>query len=623
MDRPSTQAGARVLMDRYVLLQVMGAGGAGVVWRAHDRVLDRVVAVKLLHGEVAHDEATAARFRAEAAAAAKLTHPNAVVIYDIGRDGGDDYFVMEFVEGVTLADLLDDGPLPPTVAASLGAQVGRALGVAHARGLVHRDVKPANVLISLDGVAKVADFGIARALGEVAARLTVPGQVMGTARYLAPEQLRDQRIDPRADVYALGLVLHEALTGQPPFGTGTMAELASRRLVDPIGRVRDHRPEVSASLDEAIARATATDPDERFVDGAQFAAVLGRESAAGATLMLAERVRRARASRSQQAVASTTPITPTSATGQLGGGRGSHPPGDASSDDPDATVAFTPEPHRTDDGELRPGRRDGGRADEAHDVVDDVVVWEASVPQAAGHAKQEPVDRVGVGADGHERPVSTPTGTGASGRWAGRRSAMVALIVLVVVVGIAGAMTFLDEQDLPVQEPIEVPEPLDPAPAEADQDPVPLEIVAAGDHDPFGSGQEHPDDVPNIFDDDPGTQWQTQRYRGNPQLGGLKPGVGVWVDVGHTAALTEVRVATADPGADLTVYVGDGPPADGVEPGRWGTEVASVSGTEPEQQIAIDDGPPGRVVLLWFTSLPPAGDGEFRATVSEVAVFGT
>lgn len=298
----------QVLDDRYVLLDQLGTGGAGAVWRAHDQVLDRTVAVKLLHEDLARDHETAARFRAEGAAAAKLTHPNAVIVYDIGHTEGCDYLVMELVEGGTLGDVLDQGPLPPGVAAAVGAQVGRALGTAHGRGLVHRDVKPANVLITRDGAAKVADFGIARALGEATTRLTTPGHVVGTARYLAPEQLRDQPVDGRADVYALGLMLHQAVTGALPFGEGTAAEVAARRLVaDGLPRPSSLAAGVPAALDAVIVRATAIDPEDRYADGAALAAALAPFAAPQAATELAARIRRIR----RDPVHTTAPITPT------------------------------------------------------------------------------------------------------------------------------------------------------------------------------------------------------------------------------------------------------------------------------------------------------------------------
>lgn len=263
-----------VLGDRYRLQQRLGSGGAGVVWRAHDHVLEREVAVKLLHAELAHDTVAAARFRSEASSAAKLTHPNAVMIYDIGRDGERDFLVMELVDGPSLEDLLVRAPMEAGLVAHLGAAVAGALGMAHRRGLLHRDVKPANVLLTRDGVPKVADFGIARALGVATSRLTLPGSVMGTARYLAPEQLVDGPLDGRVDVYALGLVLHEALTGRAPWGDGSAVEIASRRLSGDLPPASADRPELPPALDAVVARATRLDADERFEDGSAMAVAL-------------------------------------------------------------------------------------------------------------------------------------------------------------------------------------------------------------------------------------------------------------------------------------------------------------------------------------------------------------
>jgi hypothetical protein len=269
-----TRIEGQVLTGRYVLERLLGSGGAGVVWCAHDRLLQRSVAVKLLHPELAHDPATAARFRSEASSAAKLTHPNAVIVYDIGRDRDRDFLVMELVDGPALSEVLAEGPLPADQVAGLGASVASALGLAHQRGMLHRDVKPANVLLNPDGVPKVADFGIARALGEATARLTTPGSVMGTARYLAPEQLLDGPLDGRVDVYALGLVLHEALTGQQPWGDGSALEVASRRLKGDLAPPSTLRRDIPPELDAVVQRATRLEADQRFADGAAMAAAL-------------------------------------------------------------------------------------------------------------------------------------------------------------------------------------------------------------------------------------------------------------------------------------------------------------------------------------------------------------
>ncbi len=269
-----TRTEGEVLIGRYVLEQPLGSGGAGVVWRADDRLLQRPVAVKLLHPELAHDPATAARFRSEASSAAKLAHPNAVMVYDIGRDGARDFLVMELVDGPALSELIAAGPLTADATAYLGVAIASALGLAHRRGMLHRDVKPANVLLDAEGVPKVADFGIARALGEAAARLTAPGSVMGTARYLAPEQLLDGPLDGRVDVYALGLVLHEALTGRAPWGSGTALEIASRRLSGDLRPPSAVRSDIPPGLDAVIQRATRLEADERYADGAAMAAAL-------------------------------------------------------------------------------------------------------------------------------------------------------------------------------------------------------------------------------------------------------------------------------------------------------------------------------------------------------------
>lgn len=276
---PRTPAPGEVLSQRYELRQRLGSGGAGVVYAAHDHLLGRDVAVKLLRAELADDPSAAMRFRTEAAAAAKVTHPYVVMVYDIDRDADRDYLVMELVDGPPLAAVLadgDEGPirLPWPTVAGIGHMVATALGAAHRRATVHRDVKPGNVLLATEGTAKVADFGIARALGDAAARVTAPGTVIGTARYLAPEQLRDEPVDARADVYSLGLTLHEALTGRPPWGEGTATEIASRRLAADLAPPSAWNVDVPPGLDDVVAQATRLHAHERFDDGEALAQAL-------------------------------------------------------------------------------------------------------------------------------------------------------------------------------------------------------------------------------------------------------------------------------------------------------------------------------------------------------------
>jgi eukaryotic-like serine/threonine-protein kinase len=263
------------LAERYHLEEPIASGGAAIVWRAFDENLARSVAIKLLHPHHATDPTVVERFERESRAAAQLNHPNAVRIYDTGRDDDLVYLVMEHVDGPSLRELLKErGPLEPVAVAALGEQVAAALGEAHAHGLVHRDVKPANILLASDGTVKVTDFGIAKALSGSEATLTTPGTVVGTAAYVAPEQLQDTGVDARADIYALGVVLYECLTGRPAFSGDTPTATAAMRLSHELLPPRQIRADVPRALDEVITRATRRDRDSRYADGSSMAAAL-------------------------------------------------------------------------------------------------------------------------------------------------------------------------------------------------------------------------------------------------------------------------------------------------------------------------------------------------------------
>jgi serine/threonine-protein kinase len=239
------------------------------VWIAEDPLLSRRVAVKLLHPQLAVDDALRTRFRNEAIAAAKLTHPGIVATYDTGDDDGLAYIVMELVEGKTLRRVIDqDGKLPVKQAVDITSQVADALEHAHRQGLVHRDIKPANVLVQPDGRVKVTDFGIAKATG--GDDLTRTGTVVGTARYLAPEQVNGSPVDGRADVYALGLLLYEMLAGAPPFGGENDMATAVARLTNAPQPVGAARPEVPRALEDVVARSLARDPEYRYQSAQQL-----------------------------------------------------------------------------------------------------------------------------------------------------------------------------------------------------------------------------------------------------------------------------------------------------------------------------------------------------------------
>ena len=264
------QSGLRLLSGRYLLQERIANGGMASVWRARDEVLARTVAVKLLHDHLAADPDFRERFRREAISAARLSHPFIVGIFDSGVDGDQVFLVMEFVEGVTLRDvIIERGALPPGQVAAIGYKMARALGYAHARGLVHRDVKPANILMGNDGSVKVADFGIAKA--DQLDDLTKTGMVLGTAAYVAPEQILARPTDGQADQYALGCVLYEMLTGRQPFRAETAVATAAQRLERRTPPVRAVRPEVPIGLDEIVGRAMAREPEDRFPTATELA----------------------------------------------------------------------------------------------------------------------------------------------------------------------------------------------------------------------------------------------------------------------------------------------------------------------------------------------------------------
>ena len=253
-----------VLSDRYELEELVGTGGMSSVYRAHDRLLDRKVALKVLHEQYTDDEEYVERFRREARAVAALSHPNIVTVIDRGEHGGRQFIVFEYVAGENLKQLINRrGPAPVTTALELGIQMARALSFAHQQGLVHRDVKPQNVLLNGEGEAKVTDFGIARSL-DVQHGMTQTGTVLGTSDYIAPEQAQGQRVDEQTDVYSLGVVLYELLTNEVPFPGENFVAVAMRHINEEPPSIRDKRPDVSPRLEAAIHRAMAKDAADRF-----------------------------------------------------------------------------------------------------------------------------------------------------------------------------------------------------------------------------------------------------------------------------------------------------------------------------------------------------------------------
>ena len=291
-----------VFNDRYEIQTRLGRGGMADVYLARDRLLERRVAVKVLFPEFATDPSFVARFRREAQAAANLTHPNIVAVYDWGQQGGTYFIVMEYVNGRTLADVLRaEQKLPAARAANVAAEVAAALGFAHRNGVVHRDVKPGNILVTETGDVKVADFGIARvANAGTDAGLTQAGSVMGTAAYFSPEQAQGAVPDPRSDLYSLGIVMYEMVGGRPPFSGENPVSIAYKQVHEPPPRLRNLTPDVPVAYEAIVAKLLAKNPAARYAsaddlrldltrfrDGQRPEALVQAAAAAGAVAAVA------------------------------------------------------------------------------------------------------------------------------------------------------------------------------------------------------------------------------------------------------------------------------------------------------------------------------------------------
>jgi eukaryotic-like serine/threonine-protein kinase len=276
----------RVLNGRYELLGVLGGGGMALVYRARDRVLNRFVAVKLLREQYASDPTFLQRFTREAQAAGALSHPNIVSVYDVGQDGSDHYIVMEYVPGETLRDLIErQAPLPVDQAVEITAGILAALEYAHRNGLIHRDIKPGNVLITPQGTIKVVDFGIAKGATDLS--LTGAGIALGTAAYLSPEQARGESARVQSDLYSVGVTLYEMLTGRTPFQSDTDVGMAYQHINEQPQPPRQLNPLIPPQLEAIILRALSKNPAGRFGSAAEMEQALRNYAAFGAQATVA------------------------------------------------------------------------------------------------------------------------------------------------------------------------------------------------------------------------------------------------------------------------------------------------------------------------------------------------
>jgi serine/threonine protein kinase len=512
----------RRLAGRYVLESQIGAGGMATVWLARDEVLARTVAIKLLREELARDPTFLGRFRREAVAAARLNHPGILRVFDTGVDDGLCYIVMEFFDAQTLQEVLDGKGRPdPSVAVSLILPILSALEVAHASGVIHRDLKPGNVLVANGSAGsegrqvKVADFGLAKAAFDPT-DLTATGAILGTVRYLSPEQVQGGELTPASDLYAVGAILYELLTGRPPFeADGPVATAMVRLTKDPIPP-RDLVGGIPRGLQQAVMRALARRPEDRFASAAAMRTAL-EPFAEPATASM-------------------------------------------------AALSLAP-----------------------------------SVPGSS-----------------EERPAAA-TPVPQSHSWF-RSWMLVPLIV--VLVAAAAIVSGVALGKLTLGGPLGV-RPAEPSPSSAPAAAAHvLSIVSVRDVDPFGDGSENPDLLPLVEDGDPATAWTTEHYR-TVDFGSLKPGLGLWIDLGRPARLDHVAIDSPLPGWTFELEAGSAP-------GTVGDPLAAESGATSftmgsSGRIVVDlRSVTERGVLVWVTRLAPAGHGgQYQASVGGVTVSGT
>lgn len=490
-------APGRTLVGRYVLVRRLASGGMAEVWEATDLVLERPVAIKVLHPHLAADEVFRLRFRGEAIAAARLRHPSIVSIYDTCHDDGLEAIVMELARSQTLREYLDQQTwLSPAEVVHIGADVSDALEVAHRAGVIHRDVKPANILLCDDGRVLVTDFGIAKVRDE--ADLTSTGAMIGTAKYLSPEQVEGAPVDPRSDVYALGVVLYECLCGEPPFEAANPAATALARLHQPPLPPATLRPDVPPALAAVVVRALERQPERRFQSASDLR------------------------------------------TGLL-----------AARDHPDDPTVIGPDPSRHHLGldPVGPGHdRTVVAAGADHTAV-------AASPPLPGPAPHAPFDQASFD-DAPAAPLPPgrdpfdgggPAQGGAGRRWLAPLLflVLVAVSIGLVVALVANGADLSDEDGAPPEPPPTTPQG------------TPVPIVDVTTLDPAGDG-EHDDKRLHVVDGDDRTSWRTETYQ-TADWSRAKDGVGLVLHLGEAAELGELEVTSARAGWSAEVYVADRP----------------------------------------------------------------
>ena len=581
------QMSNRRLGDRYELRERVGSGGMAEVWEGFDHNLSRRIAIKMLHPHLAADPTVLARFRSEAQAAARLTHPTIVAIYDTAGAEDADAIIMEFVEGRDLRTILNERPtLAAADAVEVGIQIAGALGHAHQNGIVHRDVKPANILVRPDRRVKLSDFGIAKALDEVGH--TETGALIGTVKYLAPEQIEGNPVDGRTDLYALSTVLYEMLCGQVPFVATDLVGAMKRLRQDPPS-ARALRPDLPLALDAFLQKGLARNPDDRYDTAEQWSAAL--KEAISSSLIV------------DDADLTVVDARPPSSSVSI----------PLSQTDPTQATPLTTPPVPT------------GFENSGHGPLADVA---QPKPSAKQRAKANP-----------ETAKHVKTGRSKM-RWLGPIISLLLMIAAVATVwflltdaGDALIERFSGGDDVALDADSTENEAQDEAGSEGATDDVtdedaltttPPPVIDIGEFDasglrvtsfdPAGDGEEHQEAVSLPFDGDPATFWFTERYL-DRNFGQLKQGVGLIVEFSEPRPMQDLMIEANRTGWAFDLYRSDVVQTNFED---WGEPIGSFTDLDPSVLLDVDDGEVS-ALLFWVTDLgldPEQTVEEYEAAVA-------
>ncbi len=569
------------LAGRYHLLRRIGSGGMADVWEADDLSLGRRVAVKMLHRHLAAEPSTLARFRSEAQSAARLTHPGIVAVYDTINNDEIDAMVMELVDGRDLRTILDERPtLAIDDATEVAHQLALALSHAHQQGIVHRDVKPANILIRPDRRVKLSDFGIAKALDS--SQLTDSGTLIGTVRYLAPEQIDGHPVDGRTDLYALTTVFYEMLCGRTPFLSADLGGAMERVRAD-APRARNFRPDIPRALDDFLATGLNRNPDHRIADATTWAASLDALRRGDTTTLLAPPP--AASVPGERPVARPQPA-PSS------GSEVQHPPGPGPRREPRPSIPMrAPEPEGPAvvvDNRRGIGSWLGPLVATVLMIAAVFMIWQLLQP-----ATNVVTDQLSENTTTTTTVATTSSTTTTTADTTTTTSTDETDNTVVSTTAVDN--TGVDDTDG------------SSGTDDADAETTTTTIVEVPDFtfglrlyafDPAGDGDEHSEAASRAVDADLATFWYTESYN-TRRLGGIKAGVGLIIEFESPTELNALRTRTNTAGWAMDVYAA---PSPGETLADWGNPIGSVTDGATDQTVDVAD-TTATAVLLWFTDL--------------------